>query len=913
MEKSTTDPPPDGKSEKKENPDQKESDMKPSDEQENGPQPAEGEPDEKELDAKKTKGQKPKATPKRKKKAPNTPENIEIVEELYRDVTVRDETIKRLNLKVIDLQAQLKDSLIKAEKSGNAKRDYKIAHMQDDLRHAKNDLVLNSQQLEKFMEEGTKTVNEYIQKYEKAEEQLGKLREEITIKQNLLKNKDEIYRRVLADLQEARKQVGTLQVGKLQLEKTNNKLLQKIAGLKDEKVTLEDRLINQDSVTNKIKKQSMLVSEFNSKYYGINISEIGQEINKHMFELMVNLRKNHLCSLIQSGKDLRHLLEEEGREDLINKLKKFHDLKDFEPEETHKPVVDEKKPKKKKDKKSAKAIRKGGGYVLEKDYESDQESEKNKPLVVRKTKETMTEKEWKEYVCKVKLNNPVLKRLMNLSKHHFKGKDGIFKSHSDLAALLTKGVNYTKKQNNFLGKIFKVFKSKPTDETLIKENKELNERMDTYSKLLTMSISEIIKYVSEAKDGIEKIEDKYKGFFSLKDPSLLSQVTSKSETKEEMNPSVKLKHKEREIDELRDELNHIKIQMTDIESEYEKSTQKQLMYKSKLDLSKRDADDIKRDYQVRISDYKQALYEKDEETTKLLEAIKNLEREIRTNETVNSGSSYELESIKKKLKEAQHHQDMLTKKIREYEEVVRVINVNLKKNTSETTEASTTTKHKLREIEKMKLRFKILEDELHKREDYILALKSKLVKNSKELKHKDEEINKMITRRLDKAENIENTQKKEYESQIGVLKDMIVGLKSQIKAKDMDSYRLESKVVSLQSQIDAVKTHEQKLNSMIRSSHPSPAYSPASINSKLKVSTSRMKASRESARSKPLIKSTPKVQNQPKHTLFSNSNTNYESPLKQSPMHRKSSTIQSTKPNILISTKEKDSIEENSD
>ncbi|CAI2382273.1 unnamed protein product [Moneuplotes crassus] len=860
----------------------------------------------------------PKPPPKKKKKSQKAPEGLEIVEELQRDLVVRDETIKELNLKVVEVQAQLKDALMKAEKSGNVKRDYKIAHMEDDLRHAKNDLVINSQQIEKFMEEGTKTVNQYIEKYEKAEGQIGQLKDELAIKQNLLKNKDEVYRRVIADLQEARKNIGILQVQNVKLENKNTKLLQKIEDLKDEKILLEDRLIELDSTSAKIKKQNMLVEEFNSKYYGISISEIGNEINKQMFELMVKLRKNHLYNLIKNGKDLRFLLEEEGRGDLITKLSKFHDLKDFEPENSkeQKSVKKENKPKdqnkdlKEGKKNGPKVIRKGGGFVLEKDDEDtkkkDKSNSKKAAFKSKNLKDSMSTKEWTEFVWKAKKNNPVLKRLMNISKYHKKDKNGLFKKQADLAEILTKGINLTKK-NSFFGKVFKSFKRKPNDENLIKENKKLSERMDTYSKLLTMSVSEIIKYVSEAKEGIEKIEQKYSGFFSLKDPLVIERITEKKEAKEEMDPLVKLKHKEREVDELRDQLNHIKIQITDVENDYEKCSQKQLMYKTKLDLSKQDADEVKREYEVRIHDYKQALYEKDEETTKLHEAIKNMEKEIRTKETAKSGSSYELESTKKKLNEARHHQDMLTKKVQEYEEVVRVINTNLKKNNSESSEASTVSKHKLKEIEKMKIRFKVLEDELHKREDAILKLKSILAKNSKDLKHKDEEINKMLTRRMNKVENVESEQKREYEAQIEVLKEMIVGLKSQIKAKEMDGYRLESKVVSLQSQIDTIKNQEKKLNSMLRSSKPlASEYSPAIQNTKLKASTNRVRASRESTRSKPLIKSTPKVKNPANKSMYEDISNEYGSPLKQSIKNKKtSSKLQSSKPDILVSSKAK--------
>ena len=559
----------------------------------------------------------------------------EIIEELQRDILVRDETIKELNLKIVDLQAEIKEAENIAEKSGNAKRDYKITHMEDELRHAKNELVLNSQQIQKFMEEGTKTVDEYIAKYDKAEETIGKLKDELVIKDNLFKNKDEVYRRVIDDLQEARKNISTLQVEKLSLDNKNNSLNSTIAQLNNEINILEERLIEASSTASKIKKQNLLVEEFNSKYYGISISELGVEINKAMYEMMLQLRKDHLYAVIQNGKDLRYLLEEEGRKDLIEKLKGFHDLKDFKPIEVEKDEDSESEEEVKNENKNikknsgTKIIRKGGGYEIQKDEDMEKEDKK-----VKKTKAEMSEKEWKEKVWKAKLNNPVLKKFMTLSKHKEKGKNGEWKNKISLADLLTKGMKSAKKPNSIFGKVFKVFKSKPTDKSLIKKNEKLTKRMEMYSKLLTDSVSGIIGYVSSAKDGIEQIENNYKGFFSLRDKKLMKKIIEKEDSEDDNpDPTSKLAQKEREVNELTNELNHLKIQLSDIEDDFDKASQKERMFKTKLEQSEQDADEIKRNFENRMAEFKTALYEKDEETTKLREIIKNLGRDIRIIET----------------------------------------------------------------------------------------------------------------------------------------------------------------------------------------------------------------------------------------------------------------------------------------
>jgi hypothetical protein len=585
------------------------------------------------------------------------------------------------------------------------------------------------------------------------------------------------------------------------------------------------------------------------------------------------------------------------------------------PNEPKKSEEDQKDKKKIIKKDSSKVKRTGGGFQIQKDEELEKEDKVNNAIKKKEVK--LSEKEWKDKVAKAKINNPMLKMLMNISQYKEKGKDGKWKDKLNFSVLFAKGFKKTKDPNSFLGKLFKAFrstpkpkdeapKSKPIDEAMIKENKELHDRMDTYSKLLTMSVEEILQYVTSAKDGIEKIEDSYSGFFSLKDKKLTREIMENrdNDTKNQ-DPVTQLSHKKREINELKNEMNIYKIQISDLTSDLEKVSKKEKMFKTKLGLSNNDFDEMKGDYEQRMSEYKHALYNKDEETTNLRENIKNLEKETRDNSTKVTGHAYELEATRKKLTEAKHHQDMLTKKIREYEDVVRVINKNLKKNTSQNTESSVNSKHKDSQIEKSKIRFRILEDELHKREELNLSCKATIQKLNKDIEYRDDQMIKMTTRRVDQNDNSAVDKKyKQYDSQIEVLKEMIVGLKAQIKAKEMDGYRQETKIISLQSQIDALREQEDRMYSMASRAHPSGLdYTPSKMNKKINISGAVSDASRENKRTKPLIKSTPKVTKDPKKDKYSVADEIMNTPSKNDVLARKSANKQSTKPNILVKRK----------
>jgi hypothetical protein len=583
-----------------------------------------------------------------------------------------------------------------------------------------------------------------------------------------------------------------------------------------------------------------------------------------------------------------------------------------EPKKVGEDIKDKKKIIKKQD--STKVKRTGGGFQIQKDEELEKEDKVNNAIKKEETK--LSEKEWKDKVAKAKINNPVLKMLMNISQFKEKGKDGKWKDKVNFSVLIARGLKKTKDPNSFLGKIFKVFKSKPKpkdeapkskpiDEAMIKENEKLHDRMDTYSKLLTTSVEEILQYVTSAKDGIEKIEDSFSGFFSLKDKKLTREILdNKDNDTKNQDPVTQLSHKKREINELKNEMNIYKIQISDLTSDLEKVSKKEKMFKTKLALSNNDFDEMKGDYELRISEFKHALYNKDEETTNLKENIKNLEKETRDSSTKNTGHAYEIEATRKKLTEAKHHQDMLTKKIREYEDVVRVINKNLKKNTSQNTESSMNSKHRENQIEKSKIRFRILEDELHKREELNLTCKATIQKLNKDIEYRDDQMIQMKTRRVDQYDtSVIDKKYKQYDSQVEVLKEMIVGLKAQIKAKEMDGYRQETKIISLQSQVDALREQEDRMHSMASRAHPTGLdYTPSKLNKKINISAA-VNSSREGKRTKPLIKSTPKVTKDPKKDKYSVMDEIMKTPSKNNALANKSANKQSSKPNILVKRK----------
>lgn len=131
---------------------------------------------------------------------------------------------------------------------------------------------------------------------------------------------------------------------------------------------------------------------------------------------------------------------------------------------------------------------------------------------------------------------------------------------------------------------------------------------------------------------------------------------------------------------------------------------------------------------------------------------------------------------------------------------------------------------------------------------------------------------------------------KDFVVQIEVLQEMINGLKAQLKAKYMDGYRQETKILSLQSQIDTLRVREKQLERelgvdnnvkytpMPNRSHKLTAKVGGEYDTQSYTKTPmRHKADREPQTSKPLIKSGVKVQSKKKN----NENEDEDDPLQR--------------------------------
>lgn len=249
---------------------------------------------------------------------------------------------------------------------------------------------------------------------------------------------------------------------------------------------------------------------------------------------------------------------------------------------------------------------------------------------------------------------------MNVSQYKTKGKDGKWKDKITFGLLVSKIVKKSKDRRSYIGKLINSVKPTPTDEQLRSENKDLWKKIDKYADAASETAEIIIKYIQSIVSGVEEIENKYQGILSIGDKKLEKEI-KKSSNEKPQDPQEIISSLQRDLGEIKRELDHLKLSNTEMESEMDRLTKKDRMYQTKITQIELENDEVVHDQEAKILEYKSALHTKDEEITNLKEHIRGQERLMRDINTKNSSTGYEFDSLKKKLAESQHHQDMMTK------------------------------------------------------------------------------------------------------------------------------------------------------------------------------------------------------------------------------------------------------------
>ena len=174
-------------------------------------------------------------------------------------------------------------------------------------------------------------------------------------------------------------------------------------------------------------------------------------------------------------------------------------------------------------------------------------------------------------------------------------------------------------------------------------------------------------------------------------------------------------------------------------------------------------------------------------------------------------SKTSVDGLKDKISEYQNIQEQLTIKCKEYDEVVRSLNKQIKSLNKEVDDLDTRKEKREEQLKRSEFKNKAFEEELYKKNQMIIERQSTIKKLEKELssggkKGKNGKGSRPSTNGTLDPERMQD-ELKEKDSQIEVYADMIEGMKTQLKQKDLDQYRLKSKIVSLQTQLGIEEDH----------------------------------------------------------------------------------------------------------
>lgn len=368
--------------------------------------------------------------------------------------------------------------------------------------------------------------------------------------------------------------------------------------------------------------------------------------------------------------------------------------------------------------------------------------------------EKKKQEEWEAKIEHAKKHNEVLIMWMTLSTTKMKDKNGIWVSKPSFSLMFKNLKKLSNDPTSLFGKAANMLRREKDSEEAIKqaeakfkkENEELKEQSDSYAKMLTFTTKKIINHIIYVKDGIDTIEENFKGLFSTRDQQLIRMITDAGDKAKKHVPidsKTIISDLKRELSDANNQLKQIRIVSTELESELLRYKKKDHALRSKVTKLGLELDETKHGYEMRINEYKSIIHSKDEEITSIKEHNRSQEKLTREYASKTNSSSYELESTKKKLGESKHHQDMLTKRLREYEDIVRVLNKSMKQTTTESAESSKNSKLNEHKIDVYKTKNKVLEEELHKREGLVLNCKAVIKKLQTQSNHQDQELDKL--------------------------------------------------------------------------------------------------------------------------------------------------------------------------
>ena len=328
-------------------------------------------------------------------------------------VVSQENKIKELHKKIIDLESEIQELTSRVSKSNNQELQNKINDLENQLTNTKDEILKHNKQVQGFMEEGIRSIRNQKDQIDNSQNILEQIKDEMIMQHHLIKKRDELVEKAHLEVEENTQIATQTKIKNVELEYEIEKLLTKIERMHEERKHFETVVADEQTKCDQIYKKNLLIDELNKDMLEMNIEDLWKFVNQSLYEWVHGIRRSNIKEIVKVGDQVLDTLKDQGLtqpvQEIESIMRQFEFLRD-------KPKPSSKDQEKDKNKEES--------NKPDETHNKPKENVDTVALKKQKDKEDKEKARFKRMVENAKKYNPVLKRLMNISQHKAKGKDG---------------------------------------------------------------------------------------------------------------------------------------------------------------------------------------------------------------------------------------------------------------------------------------------------------------------------------------------------------------------------------------------------------------------------------------------------------------------------------------------------------
>ena len=123
-----------------------------------------------------------------------------------------------------------------------------------------------------------------------------------------------------SEVEEATQAHSDTKAKNVMLEHEIETLITKVTRIKDEKVTLEDKVLDEKTKYDKVAKNNLLVDELNKEMLEMNIEDLCKFVNQSLYDCVHGIRRSNIKEIIKTGDKVLDMMKEQKLDDAASKI-----------------------------------------------------------------------------------------------------------------------------------------------------------------------------------------------------------------------------------------------------------------------------------------------------------------------------------------------------------------------------------------------------------------------------------------------------------------------------------------------------------------------------------------------------------------------------------------------------------------